>query len=419
MSDAATDPDASYHRRLLFFLSVASFFEGYDFLALAQLLPNIREHFHLSEGEGGLLVTVVNAGTMIAYFLVRKADRWGRKKALSITIAGYTIASLLSGLAPTAWSFALGQLLARVFLIAEWAIAMVVAAEEFPAKRRASAMGIIQASSTLGAVACAGLVPILIKLPPGFRTVYFVGAIPLGLIALARRTMREPPRFEAQLKERTATSTSTEASTRSLFAIFRGPNAMRVLVVALVWSLGYICTQNAVTFWKEFAVHERGFTDGDVGLSITIAALAAMPLAFLSGKLLDMIGRKAGAAIIFVVLSASTAAAYTLHSWALLTASLVFAIFGSTAILQVMNTYTAELFPTAERADAFAWSNNLLGRIGYVASPYFVGLAAEQYGWGPSVRMTAVFPIVALLIILAVFPETRGTELDDEAVAPH
>jgi MFS transporter, putative metabolite:H+ symporter len=125
--------DARYQRRLLIFLSVASFFEGYDFLALAQLLPNIRAHFGLSPTEGGALVMVVNAGTMIAYVLVRQADRWGRKRVLSITIAGYTLASFLSGLAPNAWLFALGQLVARVFLIGEWAVAMVVAAEEFPA----------------------------------------------------------------------------------------------------------------------------------------------------------------------------------------------------------------------------------------------------------------------------------------------
>ncbi len=411
MSSAATNPDAAYHRRLLVFLSVASFFEGYDFLALAQLLPNIRAHYGLTEGDGGLLVTVVNAGTMIAYGLVRQADRWGRKRALGVTIVGYTIASFLSGLAPTAWLFALGQLLARVFLIGEWAIALVVAAEEFPKERRASAMGIIQASSSLGAVACAGLVPLLVKLPFGFRTVYFVGAVPLMLVAFLRRSMREPPRFEAQQK-------AAAGATRSLFEIFRGPSAKRVLLVAVVWALSYVCTQNAVTFWKEFAVAERGFTDGDVGLSVTIAALAAMPLAFMSGKLLDVVGRKKGGALIFLLLSGSTVAAYSLHSWALLTFALVFAIWGSTAILQVLNTFTTELFPTKERADAFAWSNNLLGRIGYVLSPVAVGVAAERWGWGPSVSATAIFPLIGLVIVLATFPETKGRELDDAEGAP-
>ncbi len=407
MTAAAPHPDAAYHRRLLIFLSVASFFEGYDFLALAQLLPNIREHYGLSESDGGLLVTVVNVGTMIAYGLVRLADRWGRKRALGVTIVGYTVASLLSALAPTAWLFALAQLVARIFLIGEWAIALVVAAEEFPAERRASAQGIIQASTSLGAVACAGLVPLLVKLPFGFRTVYVAGALPLVLVAFLRRSMREPPRFEAQAKA------GSEAK-RSLFEIFRGPSARRVLLVALVWSLSYVCTQSAVTFWKEFAVAERGFSDGDVGLSVTIAALAAMPMAFVSGRLLDVIGRRKGAVVIFVALAAGVVAAYGLHDRWLLTAALVVAIWGSTAILQVLNTLTTELFPTRERADAFAWSNNLLGRVGYILSPVAVGVAAERWGWGPSVSVTAAFPLVALIVLLLSFPETKGRDIDAE-----
>lgn len=404
------DAEARYQRRLLVFLSVASFFEGYDFLALAQLLPNIRHSFGLSPTEGGLLVTVVNAGTMIAYALVRAADRWGRKRVLAWTIAGYTITSFLSGLAPNVWLFAGAQLLSRIFLIGEWAIALVVAAEEFPAEKRGSAMGIIQASTTLGAIVCAGVVPQLVKLPTGWRTIYFVGAAPLVLVMLARRQMRETKRFAVQLEA------SADAG-KSFFDILRGPYARRVALVATVWGLCYVCTQNVTTFWKEFAVAERKMTDGDVGLSVTIAALGSIPLVFLSGKMLDRLGRRKSAAIIFVATALSTAGAYNFASQAALTASLVVAIFGTTAILQVLNAYTAELFPTPLRADAFAWANNLLGRIGYVLSPVLVGYAAERTTWSLAVGATAVFPLLALVVVLARFPETRGRELEDTSAA--
>lgn len=400
-------PEARYQRRLLIFLSVASFFEGYDFLALAQLLPNIRAHFGLSPTAGGALVTVVNAGTMIAYVLVRQADRWGRKRVLSITIAGYTIASFVSGLAPNAWLFALGQLVARVFLIGEWAVAMVVAAEEFPAERRGSAMGIIQAASSLGAIACAGLVPLLVKLPTGWRTVYFVGAIPLVLLSFARRNMKETRRFEEVHKD--------AASPRGFFDVLKGPHRRRVLELAAIWALAYVCTQNAVTFWKEFAVGERAMSEGAVGLSISIAAVGSLPLVFLSGKALDKIGRKRGAVIIFLATSLGTVGAYQFAAQIPLTIALIVAIFGTTAILQVLNAFTAELFPTDSRADAFAWSNNLLGRIGYVLSPIVVGYAAERSSWGLAVSATAVFPLVALALILMLFPETSGKELEETA----
>jgi len=405
--------DAAYHKRLLIFLSVASFFEGYDFLALAQLLPNIRAHYGLTPEQGGLLVAVVNFGTMIAYLLVRQADRWGRKRVLALTILGYAVTSFLSGFAPNAWVFGLLQMLARVFLIGEWAVSMVIAAEEFPADKRGSAMGIIQGASTLGAIVCAGVVPLLLTLPTGWRSVYFVSVIPLGLLAFARRSMRETKRFEAQ-----AAADPTGRNRSGFFDLLKGPHKRRVLLVALVWALTYVCTQSAVTFWKEFAVGERAMTDGDVGLAITIAAVGSLPLVFLSGKLLDKIGRRRGSVIIFIATSAGTLGAYNFHSKISLTAALVIAIFGTTAVLQVLNAFTAELFPTENRADAFAWCNNLLGRIGYVISPYLVGLIAASAGWSIAVSSTAIFPLLALILILVFFPETKGKELEETAIAP-
>lgn len=399
-------PEAAYRRRLLVFLSVASFFEGYDFLALSQLLPTLRDHFELSKVAGGALVTVVNVGTMIAYWLVRRADTWGRKRALAVTIAGYTVASLASGLAPNIWTFAIAQLLGRIFLIAEWAISLVIAAEELPAAERGHAMGIIQACSSLGAIVCAGLVPVLLRLPTGWRTVYFVGAVPLLLVAFARRGMQETKRFQSR----------AGAQRASFFSILRGPHAGRVALVATVWALSYVCTQTAVTFWKDFALHERNLTESEAGLSISVAAVGALPLVFLAGKMLDLWGRRLGAVIIFVATSLGTSAAYLAAGKVSLTAALTVAIFGTTAILTVLNAYNAELFPTELRADAFAWANNLLGRVGYVLAPVAVGWLAEQSSWSVAVSATAVFPMIALGIILARFPETRGKELEETAV---
>ena len=186
----------------------------------------------------------------------------------------------------------------------------------------------------------------------------------------------------------------------------------RLLQISLVWALTYMCTQNAVMFWKEFALDERGWTDGQVGMSISIAAVLAMPLVFLSGKLLDVIGRRRGALLIFVATSIATVAAYSLEGRWMLTAALVGAIFGVSGVLPVLNAYTAELFPTDLRADAFGWANNLLGRVGYVLGPIVVTVIAESVGWGKAVSMTAIFPLLAVAVILACFPETRGQDLE-------
>src|SRR5262249_33622076 len=154
---------------------------------LGQTLPNIRAELHLTPAQGADLVTFISLGTILAYLLVRQADRWGRRRVLSITIAGYTVFSMLTGLTRSAVEFALCQLLARMFLLAEWAVTMVYAAEEFPAARRGTVIGVIQACSGLGAVTCAGVVPLLLQTSLGWRSVYLLGGLPLVIIALLRR----------------------------------------------------------------------------------------------------------------------------------------------------------------------------------------------------------------------------------------
>lgn len=414
----------TYHWKLFGFLSVATFFEGYDHIALSQLLPNIREAFGVSEAGGGLAVSVINVGTIFAYFLVRKADRWGRKAVLTITIAGYTLFSFGSALAPNIWVFAVLQLVARVFLIGEWAISMVYAAEEFPAARRGLMIGLIQAFSSLGSVVCAGVVPLLLDTPWGWRTVYFVGTVPLILLAYSRRGLKESRRFEeaAAAAEHPAIEGTpyrdSPAAKPSLFDIWRTPYAKRVLQLALIWALTYLCAQTAVTFWKEYATAPAPavgphLDDAAVGGYIVAGAVIAMPLVFGVGALIDWIGRKKSAVIIFVATALSAVGAYTTTHPTLLFVSVVGAIFGASAVLPVLNAFSTELFPTHLRGSAFAWSNNLLGRIGYVLAPTMVGVAAGTFGWGPSVAVTAVGPFAAMILILLWLPETRGKDLDE------
>ena len=150
-----------------------------------------------------------------------------------------------------------------------------------------------------------------------------------------------------------------------------------------------------------------------VGAAIGIAALAALPLIFHAGKLLDQVGRRAGAVIIFGIETAGALGSYSLHGFWPLTAALVLGIFGSSAVLLVLNTYTAELFPTELRGGAFAWSNNLLGRSGYVLSPLLVGYLASMTDWGFAVRLTAIGPVLALAMLLSFAPETKARELEE------
>lgn len=397
---------SSYQIRLLVFLSVASFFEGFDFFALSQILPNLREDMGLDKGDAGNLLMVINTGTVMAYLLIRMADRWGRRRSLTLTISGYTISTFLSGLAPEVYSFAILQLMGRMFLLAELAISMVYAAEEYPADRRGMAIGVISACSSLGSIVCAGVVPLLLETRYGWRSVYLVGIVPLVLLAFARRNLIETRRFAEE---------GSAGERRSFFHIWKTPYRKRIIQVALIWGATYVCTQNAVFFWKDFAVNERGFTDGQVGLAVTIAALVSAPLIFAVGPFIDRVGRKRGALVIYGLSSLGILGSYTLHGRWELTLPLVFAVFGVSGMLPILHAFTTELFPTHLRGDAYAWANNLLGRIPYVVSPAVVGAIAQESSWGATLRVTIVFPIIAVILIVTTMPETSSKELETTA----
>jgi putative MFS transporter len=235
--------------------------------------------------------------------------------------------------------------------------------------------------------------------------VYLIGVLPLLLLMYARRGMRETERFTAAAGPRPTSA--------PLLELLRGPYRRRVLQLGAIWFLSYICTQNAVTFWKEFALKERHLTQGQTGVIISVAAVVSMPLVFLAGKMLDTIGRRRGAAIIFGAAIVGVFGAYTFWGFVPLLICMTAGIFGINAVLTVLNTFMTELFPTEVRGNAVAWSNNLIGRIGYVLSPLAIGQVVQQYGWGLPLRLSTLFPLVALGLIFLWLPETRARELED------
>lgn len=402
-----------YQKRLFVFLSVAAFFDGYDLFAISQLLPELRRYFGVGESAGGDLVAIINVGTLLAYFLVRSADRWGRKRILTITIAGYTLTTFASGLAPDIVTFGAMQLLGRFFLLAEAAVAMIVIAEEFPAADRGLVLGVVAAITGLGSIACVALAPVLLSTPLGWRTVYLVSAAPLVLVAWARRGLKETSRYE-----RSVSQGSSAGTRRSFFEIWRSPHRRRAAQLGVIWMVAYIAPQTAVIFWKEFAVHDRGFSATEVAQAISLGALLAMPLNFFAGKLMDVVGRRHAAAIVFVTCGVGTYGAYTLETFWPLAGCLVLAIFGVSAFYPVLNAFNTELFPTELRADAYGWCNNLIGRVGYIIAPAIVGGAAAVSGWGAAVRPVAVLPIVAMVLVYWLLPETTRRELEETSAVP-
>ena len=140
-----------------------------------------------------------------------------------------------------------------------------------------------------------------------------------------------------------------------------------------------------------------------------------------SGKLLDMVGRRWGAFVIYLLGGVGVIGSFLLEDRTGLQISIILAIFGVSGVLPVLNAYGTELFPTKIRGEAYAWGNNILGRVGYVLAPVLIGSCAaleingQSFGLGNAMAISVLFPIIALIIIMTVLPETSGKELEATA----
>jgi MFS family permease len=127
------------------------------------------------------------------------ADRWGRRRTMSITILMYSAFTGLTALAQNWWHLAGLRFLVGMGVGGEWAVAAAAVAEVFPPRARPAASGIFHASSVLGTFLAVAAGVFVVALDPknGWRYGFLLGVLPALLVFWVRVTMREPESWQA------------------------------------------------------------------------------------------------------------------------------------------------------------------------------------------------------------------------------
>jgi putative MFS transporter len=400
---------SSYHRFLIIMLSAATFFEGYDYMVINLILPLMGKEFSISTQILGYAVSVINIGTIVAFFVIRTADRFGRRSLLLLTILLYTCFTVLTALSRSTVDFVIYQFLARVFLVAEWGLSAVVLAEELPARVRAFGIAIVQLAAAFGGVLAAVIFPAISKSDFGWRGMYLVGIIPLLLVIWFRRRLRETPRW---IQSRNLAEKQDKA--RSFFTVLTRPYRKRTVLLMLLWFFSWIPITAVQVFFAYYTINERGWDLNDVSRALSIAYTIGLSGYLVGGKLMDVIGRRPTSIIFFLGGTGSIIWTFQVQSSLAIYFAIGFCVFFITAYLPICSTYTTELFPTRLRANAAAWTNNTLGRVGCVIAPGLVGLMALHLGGtGNALTVIAVAPFIAAFLVLFFFPETKQKELEE------
>ena len=139
-----------YLMYLFVLLSTATLFDGFDSGLLSFAAPESRRTLDISKSEWGFVNSIVRLGVMASFLFLLTADRWGRRTLMMVTVLGFAIFNCLTAFVTDKFQFTLCQMLARLFLTAEYSLAVIMAGEEFPARYRGRAVAILTSLATVG-----------------------------------------------------------------------------------------------------------------------------------------------------------------------------------------------------------------------------------------------------------------------------
>lgn len=426
---------------LFFALSTATLFDGFDSALLSFAAPEVRESLDISRPEWGYITSFTRLGVMASFFFLVSADRFGRRNLMMVTVIGFAVFNGLTAFATTKQEFVVCQMLARLFLTAEYALAVIVIGEEYPARYRGRAIAILTSLATVGVMAMAKLQPYVL-LEPGaksnalhsfamgivaslqsffglaedaanWRALYVLGAFPLLLGFGLRFAMRETRRFEAVREAKPKQRLHFRDHLRNALEPWSPRYRSRTAIVTLLWNSVHLVTAPSVVYWVIFAREDLGFSAAQVGDIVFWGYAGGVAGHFTAGTLVDRIGRKPTCAGFYVLAAISITLLYQVHSFAGQTLWMIATVFSFAAANTATHIYASELFPTEIRATGYGWTTNLLGRVTEVATPAAIGAMIGPLGDIPTaIAVVAVGPILGAALVMRYAPETRGLTLE-------
>ncbi|MBI3648663.1 MAG: MFS transporter [Actinobacteria bacterium] len=415
MTTAVPDRDSRYRRKLLFLLSSATFFEGYDNFVLSFVLALVLGDLGGSESQAGLIRAITSVGTVVAFLLAAQADRIGRKRLLLVTIVGYTASGLLTALSPNLVWLTAAQFLAQVFLGAEWAVAITIVVEDFPKEGRGRALGIVTSMNTLGGIFVGVLAFVGLQdlTPLSWRAFYVVGLVPLVLVGIGRRGMLETERYSAVRADPAA----ERLDHTSIWEPWKKPYRANVLGVGLMHFFRYAAVSAGAFWWAYYAQREVGMSVSLSGLYLAASGVLGAAGFIVAGRLIDRWGRRPTFVVYMAGAMVFGAWLFQIHSQLMMLPVLCATIFFGLGSSCITSAFATELFPTYVRSRAAAWCRNAFEIPGGIVGPLVVGILGDHVS-GPigsigdamSLTLVACIPAAIVLCLLHV-PETRGADL--------
>jgi MFS family permease len=396
-------------RKALIAASLGWLLDAFDVMLYALVLASLMTDLGMDRATGGLLGSLTLAASAVGGILFGVvADRWGRTRALSLSIVIYSVFTALCGVAQTVTQLAIFRLFLGIGMGGEWASGAALVSETWPAAHRGKALGLMQSCWAIG-YGAAAIVVALVLPRYGWRAVFLVGILPALFTWWIRRSVPEPEMWlDTKSRERSP----------------QQPGADTSAALAGLWPLTIALTlMNAATMFAWWGLNlwipsylSLPRAEGGIGLStvvmssFVVAMQVGMWFGYVTfGFISDRVGRKPSY-VVYLVAAAVLVFLYgALRTPVALLALGPFVAFFGTGYFSGFGAITAEIYPTAIRATAQGFTYNI-GRLASAIAPFVVGAVAQDRGFGTAFTITAVAFLIAALLWVFI-PETKGRAL--------
>ena len=396
----------TYENALVVILGVTFGVVFFDRQAASNLMTFIKPDLGMNETEVGAIGSALSATWALSAYLVGLlSDKTGiRKMILIVCVVGFSICSIISGLASNFWiligsRFFMGLLEGGVMPIC--LAIMVVESQE---RRRGLNAGIVQngfsnlIGNSLGPVAL-----IAVAQASGWRNAFFLAAVPGLLCALAIWLWVKEPAKDA-LHE------GGGPPNMNLLAMLKVRNVLvcsLVSVFMVAWLVtGFAFLPLRLTDYRGYSPETMKFIIGSLGFC-----------AFLAGALLpglsDRIGRKPVMIVgCFVSVLTSLAVLYVPGPLWLMVSFMFIGWVGNGIFPMFMGTIPGESLPRAQIATAMGIVVGIGEILGGVCGPIIAGWLSDTTSLGKEAPLFLMIACALIAGVIALFlKETAPAKL--------
>ena len=447
-------PLTRWHLRARIIMGSATFFDAFDALSLAFVLPVLIPLWGISAVQIGWLIAAGYFGQFAGALLFGAvAERYGRIRGAAGATALMSVMSLACALAGNFPALLALRLVQGIGVGGEVPVAAVYINELSKARGRGRFFMLYEMIFPVGLMVT-GQIGALVVPVLGWQVMFLIGGIPGLVVAGLLLRLRESPRWligkgrmeeaeavireiessaaggaqnsgsdgsegdlrESRNDEKPAPVGNTVGNTRTRWAELLSPfYRRRTVVVWTLWASAYFIS-NGLNNWMPTLYNQvYGLTIAQSLRAGTLTNVAQVAILLGCAFAIDRIGRRRWATVCFAVGAVLLA---TLGSFAsgsvtavIVLVTLSYGVVGS--VNAVLYLYTPEVYPTRMRAIGTGSATCWL-RLASAAGPLLVGYFVAGRGTGAVFLMFAAAGVIGALAATFML-ETRNRRLEDIA----